>query len=151
MAQNRLKLGILGVQKISHELRGTFSYNHMQGGYSCKESEFLLRKWPSSPRRNPALLSSEIAFVKSFGAFFAAAPPSKKCVARTREQVRRKKTLGPFGPQSLFSTNNRSIQRPSESSDMGSIPYEPLRWIPGNVPTDVSDPRGMIYDHWEVW
>ena len=40
---------------------------------------------------------------------------------------------------------------PSEASDMGSNPYEPLRWISGNVPTDVSDPRGMIYDHWEVW
>ena len=36
-------------------------------------------------------------------------------------------------------------------SDMGSSPYEPLWWIPGDVPTDVSDPRGMIYDHWEVW
>ena len=82
MAQNRLKLGILGVQKISHEPRGTFSYNHMQGGYSCKESEFLLQKWPSSPRTGPALLSCESALVRSFGPFFAAAPPSKK-VCRT--------------------------------------------------------------------
>ena len=65
MAQNRLKLGILGVQRISHELRGTFSYNHMQGGYSCKESEFLLQKWPSSPRTGPALLSCESALVRS--------------------------------------------------------------------------------------
>ena len=121
MAQNRLKLGILGVQKISHEPRGTFSYNHMQGGYSCKKSEFLLQKWPSYHRSTPALLSSEIAFLKSFGPFFAAAPPSKTFVARTIEHVRRKKTLGPFGPQSLFSINNRSSRRPSESYAKVSI------------------------------
>ena len=40
---------------------------------------------------------------------------------------------------------------PSESSVMDSYPYGPLQWIPVNVSTDVSDPRGMIYNHWEVW
>ena len=34
--------------------------------------------------------------------------------------------------------------------DMGSNPYEPVWWTPGDVPTDMSDPNGMIYDHWEV-
>jgi len=46
------------------------------------------------------------------GRFSRPPPPLKKFVARTSEHVRRKKTLGPFGPQSLFSINHRSGQRP---------------------------------------
>ena len=41
----------------------------------------------------------------------------------------------PWGPKVLL---------PSESSDMGSNPYEPLWWTPGNDPTDVSDPQKCL-------
>ena len=58
-------------------------------------------------------------------------PPSKKCVARTREQVRRKKTLGPFGPQSLFSSQVGRLRELRKG-------LSPIWWIPGNDPTPMA-------------